>query len=630
MKKVKFMFKFQFFYLTLLICILDHYSLSCQNNLMHIERDKYIDFGELLNSSSVNNLDIYLKFTPPTPINGCYTINYISMAISGNLSYDPSFLTFDIYFKDCSNELYYKTISIPLSVNEFTSYTKKDYLSDSNYLLGSDTNNFYNNDYKFASSEIESISNIRVTSSYNARGPLKAVQFENPSRINISNEPGEENTKSDRAELNSNVSLSFSGGRLPSAGIWTWYVNNDIKQQIGTGTSITYNLDAREPEILVSVVGSTTDGKYKTEPVSRKIYFEVKQVLLKDIDLLVASKLYDQAFELAEKLKKSYTTDTEINNKYYNITQLMEIKKKQEEDAKLNEIVSKEYDLFFEFPNESKIIKYEFKKLVNSKVFSNELSDGNYVIDIGLKYLKEDKYYFKSNINSSSLNNNINSYFVDNLNKAQIYYNPPTFYVQNRLVEVNAFGRLLYKFDIVSSKEKIIKNNGIWLTKNFKLQSMLNKNYFNLADGKYSFDIRTVTFGGVDYFFTSGKVLQTKGGPTNVFKSAIIPSLGRNSVGLKKGALINIAIIGLAALSVGSKLYSNKEYNKFLQANDQFTLNKAYNNANLSNQIFLVSTGLGLTIYSTNLISVFSKGLKNRAKNKNIVIVPSKDDIVIY
>jgi hypothetical protein len=124
--------------------------------------------------------------------------------------------------------------------------------------------------------------------------------------------------------------------------------------------------------------------------------------------------------------------------------------------------------------------------------------------------------------------------------------------------------------------------------------------------------------------------LKTDDGLNNVFKSIFIPSLGRKNVGLKNGKLITFSIIGLATISVLSKIYSNNQYSKFLAANDQVTLDKSYDNANIANKAHLISAGLGITIYSFNLVSVFSKGRKNKANYQYDNLPFKKNDIVAY
>ena len=71
-----------------------------------------------------------------------------------------------------------------------------------------------------------------------------------------------------------------------------------------------------------------------------------------------------------------------------------------------------------------------------------------------------------------------------------------------------------------------------------------------------------------------------------------------------------------SGLAIGSKLYANAEYKKYLGATNQVDMNIYYNNANIGHKIALISGGLSTTIYLNDIIGVISKGAKNIKTSK--------------
>ena len=604
----------------------------CQNVIEPVERDRNYLLNDLLNSSVTLNVRLYLQIQPATPINQCNTKNYISIKLEGSFSNRPQFITFDLLYKDCNNIAYLKTMSIPISRNELREYA--DLNSDSgnsiSRILGTGGTSRYENNFNFTSENLDKLSNVRITNTYEGGKTQRFDVIEQPTRINIANAPGEENSRSDRAEFNSRVNLSLSGGRLPQGGDWTWY--DDEKQQnvIGKGRSISYPSNIKKPEIVISVIGSTPDKSKSSKPLTRTLYIEVKQILLKEIEVLQKSSQFNEALDLISMLKDSYLNDIAINRKYEEINTLLAKQDAEEEKKALLNIKDKEYNLSQNFPDQDKSIKNTMQTFLNDNLYRQAMSDGIYNLDIGVEYKIYDKYYFKNN-NTIDLNKSLVQYLND---KKQSFNPPKLTYYNKKSTEVNASGSYNYKIYLNSRLLKVSKKNNEWQTENFEILNLLNKNYGNTyssrPNGKYSLNLKTIVIGNNKLYQTSGTLEKKSDGPGNVLYSVFIPSMGRNNVGLKNGTSWTLAILGLAAISVGSKLYSNAEYNKFLKANGQVELDKSYKNANASNKISLISAGLGLTLYSINLYSVFSKGTKNKKNpNYNSALPTITDKIIL-
>jgi len=605
----------------------------CQNVIEPVERDRNYLLNDLLNSSITLDVKLYLQIQPATPINHCNTKNYISIKLEGTFSTRPQFITFDLIYKDCNNTAYIKSMSIPISRNELREYA--DLNSDSgnsiSRILGTGGTSTYENHFNFTSENLDKLSNVRITNTYIGGQAQRFDVIEQPTRINIANAPGEENSRSDRAEFNSTIQLSLSGGKLPQAGDWVWY--DDEKQQnvIGRGRSISYLSNIKKPEVLISVIGSTSDRSKSTKPLSRTLFIEVKQLLLQETEILLKSNQFNEALDLIRMLKDSYLNDIAINKKYEEIKTLNAKIEKEEEEKALNRIIDKDYNLSQNFPAEDRFIKNVLQNLLNEKLFKDQMKNGVYNLDIGLEYKRNNSYYFSAK-NTMELST-FSVQYLNNISKT--ISSPKLNYAKGKYTEVNAYGEYSYGVDIDNKSYDIYKKNGKWESNNSDLLNIMNKNYSYSSninpDGKYSVIVKTITIENIKYFQTTGSRTQRLDGPNNVLKSIFIPSVGRNNVGLKNGKSITMVILGLAALSIGSKLYSNSEYNKFLNSNDQITLDKTYQNANNFNKVALVSAGLGITLYSYNLFSVFAKGKKNLRNQISSNSLPSKNDkIILY
>jgi hypothetical protein len=73
----------------------------------------------------------------------------------------------------------------------------------------------------------------------------------------------------------------------------------------------------------------------------------------------------------------------------------------------------------------------------------------------------------------------------------------------------------------------------------------------------------------------------------------------------KKGKLKMGLFISSAAVAIGSKIYSNSEYRRYTTNSDFNTTH--YNNANISNKIFLASSGVGASLYVFDIVHFFTK-----------------------
>ena len=106
-------------------------------------------------------------------------------------------------------------------------------------------------------------------------------------------------------------------------------------------------------------------------------------------------------------------------------------------------------------------------------------------------------------------------------------------------------------------------------------------------------------------------------GPKYAFYSFLLPGLGTSKVtnGQKgKGKTINFLLA--TAASVGLRIYSNIQYDKYLNATNKDEINDLYDSANMFNKISLGTTIIAASIYIQDIISSFSKGYENIKKSK--------------
>jgi hypothetical protein len=108
-------------------------------------------------------------------------------------------------------------------------------------------------------------------------------------------------------------------------------------------------------------------------------------------------------------------------------------------------------------------------------------------------------------------------------------------------------------------------------------------------------------------------------GPLNAFYSAILPGWGTRRVTFKEVNGWNRFWLVAApiALSVGAKLISDNNYNKYMNVTDQSEIDKYYNTANNFNKGSIIFAGIAASFYFYDIVWVFGKGCKNVLNSKN-------------
>ncbi len=151
-----------------------------------------------------------------------------------------------------------------------------------------------------------------------------------------------------------------------------------------------------------------------------------------------------------------------------------------------------------------------------------------------------------------------------------------------------------------------------------KYSSEINALISSAPMGRFRVSISKRVLNGSD--FSNNKVLSYSriGGPTNAFRSLLIPGWGvsRVSGGQKSGLVSTITVYGLIATSAIFKVYSDSEYKKYHNATDQSEMDSHYQNANFSNKAFLICAGTAATVWLLDVILVAAKGFKNNSESR--------------
>ena len=149
-----------------------------------------------------------------------------------------------------------------------------------------------------------------------------------------------------------------------------------------------------------------------------------------------------------------------------------------------------------------------------------------------------------------------------------------------------------------------------------EINSYLSKN--SDKQGKFIFKIKEKEMNGnnfTDISLISYKVAR----PRSAIYSLIMPGMGtlKVSYGEKGWGRLTCFLLS-SAVSAGAKLYSDQNYERYLNSTNIVEQDQFYEQANIANKVFLVSAGLSATIYTYDFFWVISRGIKNLRSSKTI------------
>ena len=134
--------------------------------------------------------------------------------------------------------------------------------------------------------------------------------------------------------------------------------------------------------------------------------------------------------------------------------------------------------------------------------------------------------------------------------------------------------------------------------------------------GKYHVVVKNKEFNNQSYADINLVKYKTVG-PEATFLSLLMPGMGTLKVtyGQKGWGRFTWFLLS-SGVAAGAKYYSDDQYAKYMGATNQTDIDIFYEKANLSNKIALVAAGLSATIYVSDIIWVFTKGVKNKKSSK--------------
>ncbi len=146
------------------------------------------------------------------------------------------------------------------------------------------------------------------------------------------------------------------------------------------------------------------------------------------------------------------------------------------------------------------------------------------------------------------------------------------------------------------------------------IESFINRQ--PIKCGNYIVEIKHKEFNGKP--FSDINLVKYKTiGPEAALFSMLMPGMGTLKVTYgKKGRGRFACFLLSSGLAIGSKLYSDAQYENYLTATNPTNIDKLYNNANTSHKIALISGGISASIYLYDIIWVISKGAKNLKSSK--------------
>jgi hypothetical protein len=140
----------------------------------------------------------------------------------------------------------------------------------------------------------------------------------------------------------------------------------------------------------------------------------------------------------------------------------------------------------------------------------------------------------------------------------------------------------------------------------------------NALYGKYVFSVKDVTIDNeLNSYYTLSRFGGARG-PMNAFLSLVIPGLGtlRTSYGEKGWNRLTWFIL-TSALSYGSKVYSDSEYQNYLNATNKTDSDMYYESANNFNYASIGFASISASIYVGDFLSAFVNGVKNVNRGSN-------------
>jgi tetratricopeptide (TPR) repeat protein len=324
-----------------------------------------------------------------------------------------------------------------------------------------------------------------------------------------------------------------------------------------------------------------------------------------------ALRRYEQAMSYFDSIPSNFETGINIENKIKgkidSARYLIGVIKMRKTPQKYSSLNPSGFEIFM--GNNLKFINsmiYNFKRSGNINFKSVINFD-----TLGTNISKKEIESYSSNRIKTFVENNL--YTCNDLSPIRIdkYYIPVIeeipFQITWNSYPLSAKARSSrIKINPANSRNSDFKNN---------IDSFINNQ--NFKNGVYMFEIIDKTINETRLNDVSLTRYRNNSGPLKSIYSLFLPGWGTRKVtnGEKGGGRISLFLLS-TAICIGSKIYSDLEYDKYLETSSGRDAGEHYDVANTANKVFLISGGIAATIYIHDFFWVLGKGIKNNNQSK--------------
>ena len=558
------------------------------------------DFQTIFNRENGIDLKVELKQTPsicPGPTT--FMVNYIGSFSSRNI-----YLNLKLKYLNCNGTSYLLRFSLPLGQTD-NNYSKWFGSANSNIspstvfpekkiLLSQGTSQ----EFELITNDYNSIELIEAKVEYFVVYDNKAFDaLEAPISIEIFNDNGEVNCDQERAVLGTQVVLKPKGGKLPQNGYWEWHKGDCSTPSIHKGPELrivindTFNFTNK-----YSVVGVDAKGNRST-CVNGYVFSNISEVLLQLADNAYKNGLYLKAADIYNTLLTKYVKEIPVTE----VTQ----RRNQAEELSAK-------DRIYLYRNTYNNSYNQIALEANNKLKEDVIREESGIMKGQINFTSDDKGN-KQFVKVSDLNSNMNG-LLNYLNKNANTYKSPSLFIHRTNKELLVVAKDSFVFEVNwSTQSKIfeLKKNNSTLNNNTNTNLILTQNAKN-PYGVYRLTEKIIDFNGVHSVKTYIKGVKSYSGSGQVFKSMLLPGWGSRQVTENKYTKhISKFFITGAALCIGSWVYSQKQYHDYMNAQNQSSMLKAYQRANLAHKVFYCTRITLGAIYIIDISYTLKNGFKN-------------------
>jgi len=634
------------------------------------------DFQVLYSADYSANITVKIKVLEKK---SCPEGSNLMVSYDGYISDKDLYIKFKINYIDCDNAKRYQIFSIPIGKKDldFSDLWGPKGINknisakiEGGMILGNAGNSHDNHFIYYPGMELGYISDIELSSQYIAENK-KVDALEPASYIDVKNHNGISNNYGSKALYGSTVSLKPIGGNLIPNSNWVWYKSNSVSQTLSnsifTGNTLTLKI-TDSTDFIDLFVRAEGPNNVKTSFTRVQIWIDYSQVLTNRADYMFNIREFEKAKKLYQNIlnknfnksqyiadqiqlcedyilaQKEYRYSETYNNSNFfikiDIANLLELEAGKTEKGNINctlnfQATNQDKKEFTIQANDPMFKYYYIKDNLNAKTpnYANpRLNSKTDLIPVNAKesYSIDFKWSTKETTcyktSRGWISNDSTSNASDNLNNLNIFRN---YIIKNWKGDLNnkETYRISGSFYIVSDGIDDYYYQAFGSSFSYVKVLASSKGSFDLAysnisypNGTYTFVVKTKTLNQNSFNEVTLKGKYFSSGPSNALLSMLMPGTGNKRVSnnFKIGKRITKSFITLSIISTVAYRYSAFKYNEYKNAMDQASMENAYYQSNLANKIFISSATLAATIYVSDIVYVFFKGVRNKKKFNSI------------